>query len=104
MASRVQNAELGTKIYESVAFLIIVVRIVEESKVDDKALAECLHFQFELETKLRFMDFGWNFLTNPSKPADMRIKGDTGEPLLPDRYSFCMSCNCKMKIFQKIKR
>lgn len=31
--------------------------------------------------------------TNPSKPADIRIKDDTGEPLVSDHYSFCVLCS-----------
>ena len=84
------------EIYESVTIPITVVRIMKKSQVpgpQDPPLD--LHFDFEVKTTLRCMGVGVSgpLFINPSKPADMRIKDDTGVPLMSDHYSFCLRCN-----------
>jgi len=81
------------EIYESVTIPITVIRIITgERPLDDP---QCLHFDFEVKTTLRCLGVGvcGPPFTNPSKPADRRIKDDTGEPLMPDYYSFCVFCS-----------
>jgi hypothetical protein len=79
-------------VYESVVIPITVVRIIAaQNPLHD---LQCLHFDFEVKTTLRCMGVGvcGPPFVNPSKPADLRIKDDTGEPLVPDHYSFCVFC------------
>ncbi|KAH8896630.1 hypothetical protein GQ53DRAFT_680298, partial [Thozetella sp. PMI_491] len=63
------------------------------SRRDTHTLRRVLHFDFDIETRLR--EIGWRFLDAfrpSSQPAEIRARNDAGRPLPPDRATFCISC------------
>jgi hypothetical protein len=62
-----------------------------------KDLRPLLHFDFEIETQIRELGWGWNFFKRSSKPAELRAQTDSGQQLPMDKISFCVTC-CAEKI------
>lgn len=87
--------------YESVAFPVTVTRVVGVKDIDSiricKDLQQYLHFDFEVVTRVRELGHYLNFFKRASKPPDIRVQGDTGQPLRSDRTVFCVTC-CPYKI------
>lgn len=67
-------------------------RIVGENhKGYDKQLSY-LHFDFEVEARVRELGYGSNFFRRGSKPPDIRAKHDSGQPIGSDMSAFCLYC------------
>lgn len=98
------------EIYQSVTLPITVVRLVEVEKITSilpldvdpdtkinqnlnvKRLLPYLHFDFEVDARVRELGRCVNFFKRASKPPDMRVKSDYGAPLPSDRTAFCVMC------------
>ncbi|KAK3314036.1 hypothetical protein B0H66DRAFT_630363 [Apodospora peruviana] len=89
----------GPENYESMRRWVNVTRIVLVDDVDEckhtEHIRPFLHFDFVLETRLRELDHGINWLKTAfrlvPKPPEVRRKADSGLPLHTDRVYFCMS-------------
>jgi len=84
------------EIYESFSCPITVIRDVPVDKLDQlrgsRHIRPCLHFDFEVQTVLRELGWGWNFFKSSSKPAELRAQTDSGHQLPVDRIRFCVMC------------
>ena len=95
------------EIYECISIPITINREVDTREIDDilgggggattrrdtDLLQRYLHFDFDVETRLR--EIGWRLrdLFKPAaEPAEIRARSDAGTPLVPDRSRFCVSC------------
>ncbi|KIW80639.1 hypothetical protein Z517_07255 [Fonsecaea pedrosoi CBS 271.37] len=87
------------EIYESVAIPITVERIVpvpSDAKIPftDDECELLMHFDFQINTRLRGMSPTFPFFTDFSKPAEYRYDSDTGQRFPLDRYSVCLFGYC----------
>lgn len=92
------------EIYQSVDLPITIVRLVKVRKIrsildqdvdqnqKDERLQPYLHFDFEVDARVRELGHWVNFFKRASKPPDIRVKGDSGTPLPSDRTAFCVIC------------
>jgi hypothetical protein len=91
------------EIYQNMNCPLTVIRIVDADLVDRiladrtlrglEVLKRWLHFDFDVETRLR--EIGWGLkglFRSASKPPEIRAKDDSGKPLSPDRVRVCISC------------
>ncbi len=84
------------EIYGSFSRVFTVVRQVSAAEIDNlrkpRHLRPYLHFDFEVETQLRELGWGWNFFKRSSKPAELRVQTDSGHQLPTDKIRFCVTC------------
>ena len=92
------------EIYGAFRCPITVMREVPVDTIDflpydnDQALVPYLHFDFEIDVRLRVLGLGWATLLTDvvrrtsSQPAEQRLQSDAGRPLPPDRVQFRISC------------
>ena len=98
------------EIYENMTCPLTVTREVDAGIIDHilrrrqptseglHELRRYLHFDFDVEIRLR--EIGWGFMSlfrSSSQPPEIRARNDSGKPLNPDRSRFCVSC-CTSKI------
>ncbi|KAK4160282.1 hypothetical protein QBC43DRAFT_373207 [Cladorrhinum sp. PSN259] len=97
------------EIYETMTCPLTVTREVDAENIDHilrhqtsdglHELRRHLHFDFDVEVRLR--EIGWGFMSlfrSSSQPPEIRAQNDSGKPLHPDRSKFCVSC-CTSRIF-----
>ncbi|KAF2260361.1 hypothetical protein CC78DRAFT_571266 [Lojkania enalia] len=65
--------------------------VVEDHNLFEKQL-RYLHFDFEVEARVRELGWGSNIFTRAGKPPDTRAKHDSGQPLGSDMSAFCLYC------------
>ncbi|EFX04701.1 hypothetical protein CMQ_1629 [Grosmannia clavigera kw1407] len=84
------------EIYSSFRCPITVMREVPVAVADRvrriEDLRPLLHFDFEVDTRLRVLGCGLNFFKNAVKPAELRAQTDTGQQLPGDHVRFCITC------------
>ncbi|KAK4450571.1 hypothetical protein QBC34DRAFT_76480 [Podospora aff. communis PSN243] len=91
------------EIYQNINYPLTVAREVDAEEIDSilsrgpmwglSDLRRYLHFDFDVEVRLREIGWGfWRLFKSSSKPAEIRAKNDWGKPLPPDKSKFCVSC------------
>lgn len=95
------------ELYQSISFPITVTRILrvgdverwmkQEDETNDlmSSLKKSLHFDFEIETRIRELGHCINFFKRSSEPVDIRAKSDTGVPPHSELFAFCLFCDPK---------
>ncbi|KAH6699078.1 hypothetical protein BKA61DRAFT_741252 [Leptodontidium sp. MPI-SDFR-AT-0119] len=89
------------EIYESFSETITIARLIPVDIIGEalnegqnqEKLHQYLHFDFVVTCRLR--ELGWSFKDywkRPTKPTEIRAKGDYGYPLATDRVAFCVCC------------
>lgn len=91
------------EIYSSVRCPVTVMREVPVAEIDalqegPVGIAPYLEFDFSVDVQLRVLGVGFgSWLTglfkSGSRPAEMRLQSDTGQPLPTDRVRFSISCH-----------
>lgn len=94
------------EIYENLNSPLTITREVNAEEIDEilagkkwsssygrHVLRKYLHFDFDVEVRLREIGWGfWNLFKSSSKPPEIRAKNDHGKPLPPDKIHFCVTC------------
>ncbi|KAK0624179.1 hypothetical protein B0T14DRAFT_602581 [Immersiella caudata] len=91
------------EIYHTIDYPLTIAREVDAEEIDAilnqgpscglSELRRYLHFDFDVEVRLREIGWGfWRLFKSSSKPAEIRAKNDWGKPLPPDKSKFCVSC------------
>ncbi|KAK3312984.1 hypothetical protein B0H66DRAFT_569315 [Apodospora peruviana] len=92
------------EIYENINCPLTITREVDAEEIDHilnngassfgrHILRRYLHFDFDMEIRLREIGWGfWGLFKSSSEPAEIRARNDSGRPLAPDRSSFCVTC------------
>lgn len=91
------------EVYSSVRFPITIMREVPVTKIDTLpryggSIAPYLLFDFAVDIQLRALGIGvgpWlaGLFKSGSRPAEIRLQSDTGQPLPGDRVWFSIACN-----------
>ncbi|KAK0648386.1 hypothetical protein B0T16DRAFT_444453, partial [Cercophora newfieldiana] len=91
------------EIYENINYPLTIAREVDAEEIDNilnrgpmcglSELRRYLHFDFDVEVRLREIGWGfWSLFKSSSKPPEVRAKNDFGKPLASDKSKFCVSC------------
>ncbi|KAK3936708.1 hypothetical protein QBC46DRAFT_418382, partial [Diplogelasinospora grovesii] len=91
------------EIYESMNCPITVTREVCADEIDKilqlesswglQELRKYLHFDFDVEVRLREIGWGfWGLFKSTSQPPEIRARNDAGRPLQADKMKFCVAC------------
>ncbi|KAK5662641.1 hypothetical protein OQA88_8556 [Cercophora sp. LCS_1] len=91
------------EIYDNINYPLTITREVDADIIDNllnqdtsysvQELRRYLHFDFDVEVRLREIGWGfWGLFKSSSQPPEIRARNDSGKPLPPDRSKFCVSC------------
>lgn len=89
------------EIYQSISWPVTITRFVKVIGIEDDPHRQkkLLHFDFEVDARVRELSHCHNFFKRASKPPDLRSKGDSGHPLRSDLSAFCISCTNTPKMW-----
>lgn len=88
----------AANMHESTSFPVSVTRIISQKhyryleRHHHSALYRLLHFDFEVEVRLRQLGHRLHIFDSSSKPPGERFKKDYGDPMPSEHFAFCVCC------------